>query len=102
VLRKLSIDEMPQFANVVMGQMSLVGPRPALPYEVRRYSRSAARRLSVKPGITCIWQVSGRSNIPFKSWVAMDRIYISRRSLLLDLGLLIRTPWAVVSMKGAW
>jgi len=101
VLRVTSIDEMPQFLNVVWGQMSLVGPRPALPGEVVHYSGPQLERLSVKPGITCIWQVSGRSDIPFRTWMAMDRVYVRRRSLGLDLWLLLRTPWVVLAMRGA-
>lgn len=101
VLRVTSIDEMPQFLNVVWGQMSLVGPRPALPGEVVHYSGPQLERLSVKPGITCIWQVSGRSDIPFRTWMAMDRVYVRRRSLWLDVWLLLRTPWVVLVMRGA-
>jgi lipopolysaccharide/colanic/teichoic acid biosynthesis glycosyltransferase len=101
VLRRTSIDELPQFLNVLMGQLSLVGPRPGLPAEVRQYTASEARRLAVKPGLTAIWQVSGRSDIPFRRWMAMDRLYIQKRSLRFDLWLIARTPWTVVSMKGA-
>jgi lipopolysaccharide/colanic/teichoic acid biosynthesis glycosyltransferase len=101
VLRKTSVDEMPQFLNVILGQLSLVGPRPGLPEEVRQYSLAEARRLAVKPGLTAVWQTSGRSDVPFRRWMAMDRAYIRRRSLKLDLLLLAKTPWTVVSMKGA-
>jgi lipopolysaccharide/colanic/teichoic acid biosynthesis glycosyltransferase len=72
-----------------------------LPAEVRQYTASEARRLSVKPGLTAIWQTSGRSDIPFRQWMAMDRLYIRRRSLLTDLVLIAKTPWTVISMKGA-
>jgi lipopolysaccharide/colanic/teichoic acid biosynthesis glycosyltransferase len=95
------MDELPQFVNVVAGQLSLVGPRPGLPSEVRQYTRSETRRLTVKPGLTAIWQVSGRSDVPFRRWMAMDRLYIRRRSLWLDLALLARTPWTVITMRGA-
>jgi lipopolysaccharide/colanic/teichoic acid biosynthesis glycosyltransferase len=100
-LRKTSIDEFPQFLNVVLGQLSLVGPRPGLPSEVRQYTHAEARRLSVKPGLTCIWQVSGRSDVAFRRWMAMDRLYIRRRSLAYDLWLVLLTPWTVITMKGA-
>ena len=101
LLRRTSIDELPQLVNVVAGQLTLVGPRPGLPDEARQYTHAEARRLSVKPGLTGIWQVSGRSDVPFRRWMAMDRAYIRRRSLLFDLGLLARTPWTVLSMRGA-
>lgn len=101
LLRRTSIDELPQLVNVVLGQLALVGPRPGLPDEARQYTHAEARRLSVKPGLTGIWQVSGRSDVPFRRWMAMDRAYIRKRSLLYDLGLLARTPWTVVSMRGA-
>lgn len=101
LLRRLSIDELPQFVNVLAGQMSLVGPRPPLPREVARYSDGEAARLAVKPGLTCTWQVSGRSDIPWERWVAMDLRYIRERSLGHDLAILARTPLAVLSMRGA-
>ncbi len=102
VLRKASIDELPQLVNVLAGQMRLVGPRPALPEEVARYPRSWNRRLAVKPGLTGLWQVSGRSSVRTKRRMAMDRYYASHRSLQLDLSILVRTVGAVVSMRGAW
>lgn len=101
ILRRTSIDELPQFLNVVLGQMSLVGPRPPLLREVVRYSYPQLKRLTVKPGLTGFWQVSGRSDIPFRTWMAMDRVYIRNRSLTVDLVLLARTPWAVLSARGA-
>lgn len=101
ILRRTSIDEMPQVLNILRGEMSLVGPRPPLPDEVASYTRPQLERLSVKPGLTCIWQVSGRSDIQFREWVAMDRLYVRRRSLALDLALLARTPFAVLTMRGA-
>jgi lipopolysaccharide/colanic/teichoic acid biosynthesis glycosyltransferase len=81
--------------------MTIVGPRPALLREVLRYTPSQRHRLRVKPGITCIWQVSGRSHVAFRDWMAMDRLYVERRGLWLDLCILMRTPVAVLSMRGA-
>lgn len=101
ILRKTSIDELPQLINVIRGDMSLVGPRPPLPSEVLQYSNWQKRRLSVKPGITCIWQVSGRSNIDFDTWMKMDLEYIDKWSLSIDMGLLLKTIPAVIKQKGA-
>ena len=101
-LRKYSIDELPQLANVLAGQMSLVGPRPPLPEEVEHYEPWHMRRLSVKPGLTCIWQVSGRSHVSFDRWVEMDIEYIENRSIWLDIRLLLRTIPAVFSGRGAY
>ena len=99
-LRKTSLDELPQFINVLKGEMSVVGPRPPLPREVNEYDPWHQKRLSVKPGITCIWQVSGRNEVSFEDWVKMDIAYIENRSLLLDLKLIIKTVFAVVGMTG--
>ncbi|ARN83672.1 hypothetical protein B1812_14440 [Methylocystis bryophila] len=101
-IRRYSIDELPQFWNVLTGDMSLVGPRPALPSEVAKYAPSDRDRLLVKPGITCLWQVCGRANIDFVGQVALDREYVRRRSLRLDIWLLLRTPYAVLSGAGAY
>ncbi|QYJ73422.1 exopolysaccharide biosynthesis polyprenyl glycosylphosphotransferase [Shewanella sp. FJAT-51649] len=101
-IRKTSIDELPQLWNVLKGEMSLVGPRPALPREVAQYSPSDRRRLEVKPGITCIWQVSGRSDIPFDRQVELDVDYIYQQSLMADLYLLIKTIPAVIFSRGAY
>jgi lipopolysaccharide/colanic/teichoic acid biosynthesis glycosyltransferase len=101
VLRRLSIDELPQLWNVVRGDMSLVGPRPAIGYEVEMYEPHHFRRLAAKPGITGLWQVSGRSHIGFEEMVEIDCEYIARRSLLMDLALLFRTLPVVLSMRGA-
>jgi exopolysaccharide biosynthesis polyprenyl glycosylphosphotransferase len=100
-LRKSSIDELPQLWNVFKGDMSLVGPRAPLPEEVREYTRWQRRRLSVKPGITCLWQVSGRSEIDFHEWMKLDLQYIDNWSLLLDLKILLRTFPVVLMGKGA-
>lgn len=101
-IRKASIDELPQLWNVFIGDMSLVGPRPPVPQEVAEYSTYERRRLAVKPGITCIWQVSGRSDIPFRDQVRLDIEYINKRSLRLDLLLLLKTVPAVLSARGAY
>jgi exopolysaccharide biosynthesis polyprenyl glycosylphosphotransferase len=100
-LRRSSIDEIPQFWNVLKGDMSLVGPRAPLPEEVKEYSRWQRRRLSVKPGITCLWQVSGRNEIDFHEWMKLDLHYIDNWSLLLDLKILLRTFPVVLLGKGA-
>lgn len=100
-LRRFSIDELPQILNVFLGQMSVVGPRPPLPHEVALYSDSDFERLAVKPGLTCTWQVSGRSRLPFPEQVKLDIDYIQRRSLLLDLALIVRTVPAVLTGDGA-
>jgi lipopolysaccharide/colanic/teichoic acid biosynthesis glycosyltransferase len=102
ILRRTSIDELPQLWNVLKGEMSLVGPRPPLPREVSEYSPRERRRLEVKPGITCLWQVSGRSELSFQKWVDLDLCYIDQQSLLLDMLILARTPLAVLSAKGAY
>lgn len=102
VIRKLSIDELPQLAHVLTGKMSLVGPRPHLPEEVAAYDARAYRRLTVKPGITCIWQVSGRADLDFETWIDLDLEYIDNWSLGLDTKLLVKTVPAVLSGKGAY
>ena len=101
-IRKTSIDETPQLLHVLQGKMSLVGPRPPLPEEVENYEPWQHERLTVRPGLTCIWQVSGRSDIPFERWVELDIDYVRTRSLLLDLKILLLTPWAVISGRGAY
>lgn len=101
-IRRASIDELPQLWNVVKGDMSLVGPRPALPSEVNQYSLEERRRLDVIPGITCIWQVSGRSEIPFEQQVRLDVEYIESQSFWLDLKLLLLTIPAVLLGRGAY
>jgi exopolysaccharide biosynthesis polyprenyl glycosylphosphotransferase len=100
-LRKSSIDELPQLWNVLKGEMSLVGPRAPLPEEVKEYTRWQRRRLSVKPGITCLWQISGRNEIDFHEWMKLDLHYIDHWSLLLDIKILLRTFPVVLIGKGA-
>jgi exopolysaccharide biosynthesis polyprenyl glycosylphosphotransferase len=102
VLRRSSLDELPQLWNVLKGDMSLVGPRPPLPDEVERYNSRQAQRLSVPPGITGLWQVSGRSLIPdFETWLALDLDYARRWSLWLDTKILVKTVVVVASGRGA-
>ncbi len=101
-LRKFSIDELPQLLNVLKGDMSLVGPRPPVPKEVAQYRRWQMRRLAVVPGLTCIWQVSGRSRIGFDEWTRMDIRYIEQQSFFRDLLLIARTFRVVVTGDGAY
>jgi len=101
-LRRMSLDELPQLFHVLGGQMSLVGPRPHLPIEVSAYGPMDYRRLTVQPGITCIWQVSGRSELDFDTWVTLDLEYIDTWSVWLDVKLLARTIPAVLSGRGAY
>jgi exopolysaccharide biosynthesis polyprenyl glycosylphosphotransferase len=100
-LRRTSLDEFPQFWNVLRGEMSIVGPRPPLPAEVRQYKRWQRRRLSVKPGITCVWQISGRNNIDFDRWMELDLAYIDDWSLWSDLHICLKTIPAVLGARGA-
>ncbi len=100
-LRKFSIDEMPQFINVFLGQMSLVGPRPPIPSEVEKYTWDQRRRLSVRPGLTGLQQVSGRSDLTFDQWVELDLAYIDNWSLMLDFRILLRTFEVVILARGA-
>ena len=102
IIRKTSIDELPQFFNVLFGDMSLVGPRPPLPSEVQQYTLEDRKRLNVKPGLTCLWQIRGRSDIPFKEQVKLDKEYIQSNSLWQDLKILIQTIPAIISGKGAY
>lgn len=101
-LRRFSLDELPQLFNVLRGEMSLVGPRPPLPREVERYSLADRRRLAVKPGITCFWQISGRSEIDFSGQVKLDVAYIENRSFAVDIRIIAKTVPAVMSAKGAY
>ncbi len=101
-LRRFSLDELPQFFNVLAGDMSLVGPRPPVPREVALYSLADRRRLAVKPGLTCLWQIGGRATIDFSGQVRLDVAYIEHQSLATDLAILLRTPLAVISGRGAY
>jgi lipopolysaccharide/colanic/teichoic acid biosynthesis glycosyltransferase len=100
-LRKFSLDELPQLWNVLVGDMSLVGPRPPIPSEVEKYERWQRRRLSMRPGITCLWQISGRSELDFDTWMRLDLQYIDHWSLTLDFVILLKTLPAVLSTRGA-
>jgi lipopolysaccharide/colanic/teichoic acid biosynthesis glycosyltransferase len=101
ICRRLSIDELPQVFNVLEGHMSLVGPRPPIPSEVALYDPRQRRRLGATPGLTCLWQVSGRNEIDFAGQVHLDIHYIERRTLAMDLVILARTLPAVLSGRGA-
>jgi lipopolysaccharide/colanic/teichoic acid biosynthesis glycosyltransferase len=94
-LRSTSLDELPQLVNVLRGEMSLVGPRPPLPYEVEHYEERQRERLSVRPGITGLWQVSGRNRLTFQEMCALDRAYIDNRSLWSDVKIMLMTPWVM-------
>lgn len=102
ILRKLSFDELPQLINVLKGDMSLVGPRPCLPYEHEIYKDWHKKRLSIRPGITCLWQVAGRSDVAFEDMVLLDLYYIYNRNLLMDMNILYETIFAVVGKQGAY
>lgn len=101
-LRKTSLDELPQLFNIVKGDMSIVGPRPPLLSEVEQYTPYQKHRLDVKPGLTCYWQISGRSNIGFDKWVELDLKYIEERSLWTDLKIILKTVPAVLLERGAY
>ncbi len=101
-IRKTSIDELPQFWNVLIGDMSLVGPRPPMIEEVKRYTRWQRKRLMIKPGLTGMWQVSGRSDVDFDDWVRLDLYYIQNWSLLLDIKILFKTVGVLFTRKGAY
>ena len=101
-LRRSSFDELPQILNVLRGEMSIVGPRPPLPAEVDRYQPWHRRRLEVKPGITCLWQISGRSHIGFEEWMRLDMEYLKTRSFRTDLLIFLKTLPAVITRRGAY
>lgn len=102
VIRATSLDELPQIINVIKGDMSLVGPRPCLEQEAVNYKAKYLKRLSVEQGLTCYWQISGRSDLSFEQWMELDLKYIRERSLLVDLKILFLTIPAVLSQKGAY
>ena len=102
IIRKLSVDELPQLWCVLKGDMTLVGPRPPVPSEVAKYSLEQRRRLDATPGLTCLWQVSGRGDVPFAKQLTMDVDYIDGRSLWLDFKILLKTIPAVISGRGAY
>ena len=101
-LRRSSLDELPQLLNVLKGDMSIVGPRPNLPSEVSHYLPWQKRRLDVTPGITCLWQITGRSHIGFQEWMRLDLEYIRKRSYATDLKIMLKTIPAVIARKGAY
>ena len=100
-IRKTSIDELPQLFNILKGEMSIVGPRPSLPKEVAQFTAFQKQRLIAKPGLTCYWQVRGRSNIGFEEWMKMDVEYLEDRSIWVDLGLILRTVGVLFGDKTA-
>jgi len=102
IIRKLSIDELPQLWNVIKGEMTLVGPRPPIPEEVDQYTLKDRRRLDITPGLTCIWQVSGRGDVPFDKQVEYDIQYIESHSIWMDFKILLKTVSAVLSGRGAY
>jgi len=102
ILRRLSLDELPQLINCVKGDMSIVGPRPPISKEVENYAPQERRRLSMKPGLTCIWQVSGRNEIDFDRWMELDLEYIDNWTPLLDIKLVLLTIPAILSGRGAY
>jgi lipopolysaccharide/colanic/teichoic acid biosynthesis glycosyltransferase len=101
ILRQTSLDELPQLFNILKGDMSFVGPRPPIPYEVEHYQGWHRERLRISPGLTGLWQVRGRSRVPFDEMVRLDLRYIEEMSLLFDLKIMLLTPWAIISGKGA-
>jgi lipopolysaccharide/colanic/teichoic acid biosynthesis glycosyltransferase len=102
IIRRTSLDELPQLYNILIGKMSLVGPRPQVPDEVRHYEDWHRQRLEVTPGLTGLWQVSGRSDLTFEEMVRLDIYYAENWSVRLDLEVLLRTPRAVFTMRGAY
>jgi lipopolysaccharide/colanic/teichoic acid biosynthesis glycosyltransferase len=101
LLRRTSVDELPNLINVVLGDISLVGPRPALPCEIEHYDHSALRRLQVPQGITCLWQINGRSDVSFEHWMFLDNLYIDSWTPLSDLAIIAKTVPAVLRKDGA-
>ncbi len=101
-LRRYSLDELPQLWNVLKGDMSLVGPRPPTPNEVEQYANWQLKRLEIRPGLTCLWQVRGRSNLSFREWMKLDLFYIENWSFWLDIKIILRTIWVVIRGEGAF
>lgn len=101
-MRKTSLDELPQFFNVLQGDMSLVGPRPIIPAELEHYGDRSASFLALKPGITGLWQISGRSDISYEDRVKIDIYYVEHWSLLLDIRILVKTALTILSRRGAY
>lgn len=101
-VRRSSLDEFPQLLNVLKGEMSIVGPRPQVPSEVAAYTPQQRQRLRVKPGLTCLWQVSGRNDVDFEEWMRMDREYTRRRGIRMDVWILLHTLPAIIARKGAY
>jgi lipopolysaccharide/colanic/teichoic acid biosynthesis glycosyltransferase len=101
-LRKTSLDELPQFFNVLRGDMSLVGPRPIIPAELEHYGNRSASFLALKPGITGLWQISGRNDISYEDRVKLDIYYVENWNLILDVKILVKTAWVVLFGKGAY
>lgn len=101
-LRRSSLDEFPQLLNVLRGEMSIVGPRPQIPSEVADYTPAQATRLLVKPGLTCLWQISGRSHLEFEEWMRLDQDYVRQAGTRFDVHILLRTLPAVIERKGAY
>ncbi len=102
ILRKSGLDEIPQLVNVLRGELSIVGPRPPLLYEYELYTKEHSRRLEVLPGITGLYQVTARSQVPFEKMVEIDMDYINRRSYWLDLKIILKTPWVLITGMGAY
>lgn len=101
-VRRSSLDEFPQLLNVLRGEMSVVGPRPQVPEEVAQYRPEHRERLLVKPGLTCLWQVSGRNDLDFEEWMRMDREYVAKRGMKMDMWIILHTLPAVIARKGAY
>ena len=101
-IRKTSIDELPQLLNILRGDMSIVGPRPSLPSEVKNFDTWMLKRLEVKPGLTCYWQVSGRNNIEFDDWMKLDIKYVEERNLFIDTKLILKTTLLLLGDKNAF
>ncbi|MBT8105146.1 MAG: sugar transferase, partial [Woeseiaceae bacterium] len=102
IIRRYSIDELPQLINVMRGEMSIVGPRPALPSEVEKYTAAERKRLQTNPGLTCLWQIGGRSDLSFEQQVELDVDYLKQQNVLIDLGIIAKTVPAVINGKGAY